>query len=197
MPTKDSKEGQQENNVYVYPEITERKLFETSKWKTFKNISGWSIKYPPEWHVSGCCYKTVQELGDDPDAFVGFYPPPESDEGWLMVTNISDKPENIELWDWFENISSSGPPSVKNERVVFNGTQAFKKIWRSCSNICNLSPQSEYYGSWHEDVYVVYDNTEAFELGFNTNNVYKNIIDYKNYEIYQQMLSTFQFDRKF
>jgi hypothetical protein len=196
----DSKIDQREKKMDIYPNLTQEEIDSTSNWKIFKNVSGWSIKYPPEWHVGGCCYKTVEELSNEPKAFVGFYPPTtpdNSNEGWLMVEYKTDKLRNVDLWDWFKDISSSGPPTVKGERIMFNGRQAFKEIWRGCSNICNVSPQSEYYGPWQEDIYVVYDDIETFELEFNTDIVYKKITDYKNYKTYQQIVNTFRFDDKF
>ena len=58
-----------------------------SKWKTFANRAGWSIKYPRDWRVSSC-----MECPDptDPDVFVSFYNP--STKGLIMIEHLIDKP---------------------------------------------------------------------------------------------------------
>ncbi len=181
-----------ENKIAKYPIVVQKE--DITIWKTFKNNYGWSIKYPPDWHIGGSHYQTLEDLIESSGGFWSFYPPDDTlwQEGWLMVSRLIDKPRDQSLESWYKKVSSEAviPPKTMGENIIFNGQPAYRTAWRACSgNICE--------GSWQEDVYVVYDNVKTFQIGFNTDNLHESLEKYKNYWIYQQMLAIFKFDSRF
>ncbi|HTK03201.1 MAG TPA: hypothetical protein VL401_00335 [Alphaproteobacteria bacterium] len=180
----------------VYPQILEKPIVSVKGWKKFKQINGWSIMYPPDWRLSGTHASGTNEkdLASNPNTFVDFFPKKNylDNEGWVMIDCGGDGTTSVDMhlksWD-----SLSLPRDTIKERIMFKGYEADKIIWR---NIYENGKKS----TWDEDIYIpLQDKKISCGIGFNTTSegtpkTYDHIEDYKNYEIYQQMLRTFKFE---
>jgi hypothetical protein len=142
---------------------------DTSRWKTFTNRAGWTIKHPTKWRVASC-----RSCSDptDPGVFVTIQNP--STQDLIMIEHLADKPSDQIAEQWLNNIKATTNlnPRVREEWVSLDETRALKVISRN--------PDS----TESENIYVVHGSkTFAIRAELNT----------PSYPLYQQMLSTFKF----
>src|SRR5881394_2797720 len=101
---------------------------DVSKWKTFANRAGWSIKYPRDWRVSSC-----RQCPDptDPDVFVNFFNP--STKELIMIEHLIDKPADQSVEQWLNHVKATTNfnPRVSEEWISLDGTRALKIINRN------------------------------------------------------------------
>jgi hypothetical protein len=142
---------------------------DTSKWKTFANRAGWSIKHPSDWKVGSCnsCSDPT-----DPYVFVSLYHP--SDNALMMVQHLIDKPENQTVRQWLDDLKSTANlnPRISEEWITLDGQPALKVITSNPDN------------TQGEDIYVVYGD-RTFYVSFERNT--------PSDAIFRQMLITFRF----
>jgi hypothetical protein len=103
-----------------------------SEWKLFKSRGGWSISYPKQWEISSCrsCKDPTA-----PGVFVDFFPPGmRTDEGWVMVGPLQDKPSGMTTDDdWLGKISKTNNVNkqIAEEKVRLNRIPALKVRYRT------------------------------------------------------------------
>lgn len=145
------------------------KAGDVSRWKTFSNRAGWSIKYPRHWKVYSC-HSCLDPMA--PNVFVTF-DNPQTDE-IVTVDQFVDKPDGQGAEQWLEGISvtTNLNPQVGVEWVNLAGARALKVVTRNQdSTEC-------------DSFYVVHaSKTFAIRIDRNTS----------SYQLYKRMLSTFKF----
>jgi hypothetical protein len=145
------------------------KADDVSRWKTFSNRAGWSIKYPPNWKVYSChsCPDPT-----DPNVFVAFDNP--KTEEIVMIQHFKDKPSDQSIERWLDHIkmATNLNPKVGEEWVTLGGARSLKVV------------TSNHDSTECENFYVVHGSkTFAVQIDRGT----------PSYQLYQQMLSTFKF----
>ncbi len=154
---------------------------ETENWKVFSNRSGWSVKYPTDWKISSC-----QSCSDptDPKVFVDFFPPTtnSSDEGWVQISRVVDKPANKNVDEWLTSLKSTLNlnPILKEEKITINNLPALKVRYRN-----------PYAGGQESETVYVVSGSETFTVAFSGNKAGVILENFGNYNVYVQMLSTF------
>ncbi|MCL4523653.1 MAG: hypothetical protein M1453_08515 [Acidobacteria bacterium] len=155
---------------------------ETAKWKVFSNRAGWSIGYPADWKVASC--KNCPDP-TDPDVYVDFFPPTDkqSDEGWVMVVHLVDKPPGMSADQWFADIKQTANlnPRINEQRLTLNDLPALKVRYRNSSG----------GGLEMEAVYVL-SGSKTFAINFSGNKPGIALDSLRNYPIYVRMLSSFK-----
>ena len=158
---------------------------ETTRWETFTNRSGWSIDYPANWKISSCHSCPDPSA---PDVLVDFSPPgvQDSNQGWLMIERLADKPANKSLDEWLAEVKSADNriPQIKEEKSTLNGLPALQVRYRNPSG----------NGYEMETVYVI-SNLKTFAISFQGKEG-SSIESLGNYAIYRRMLSTFKITRR-
>jgi hypothetical protein len=148
-------------------------------WKTFTNRAGWSIHYPADWTVESCKGCT------DPTAsgvYVNFFPPPGLEaEGSVMVEPLADKPADVDVDTWLEEMPTRGNrnPLRRETKITLNGSPALKVRYRTDS------------GDDKEAVYVVSGST-TFGIEFSTEQPHVLLERLANYPAFKAMLQTFR-----
>jgi hypothetical protein len=148
-------------------------------WKTFANRAGWSVSYPGNWSVESC--KTCTDP-TAPEVFVNFFPPPEMEaEGSVMIEPLADKPADISVDAWLEQLPTRANhnPLRRETRVMLNGTPALQVRYRTDA------------GDDKEAVYVV-SGVRTFEIEFSTEQPHVPLERLANYTTFQAMLEAFQ-----
>jgi hypothetical protein len=145
------------------------KADDVSRWKTFFNRAGWSIKYPRNWKVNNChsCPDPTA-----PNVFV-FFDNPKTDES-VMVDQFVDKPggQGAEQWLKETSVTTNLNPQVGTEWMNLAGERALKVITRNRdSKEC--------------DTYYVTHASKTFAIRIDRNT--------PSYQLYIRMLSTFKF----
>lgn len=144
----------------------------TSRWRTFTNRAGWSIKYPNKWRIASC-----RSCSDptDPKVFVTFENP--STKELIMIEHLADKPPDQNAEQWLNSIKTATNlnPPVSEDWILIDGTRSLKVI--------NRNPDS----SESENVYTVRGSqTFAIRAKLNT----------PSYALYEKMLSTLKFTNR-
>ena len=153
----------------------------TANWKLFSNRSGWSIKYSADWRISSC-----QSCSDptDPKVFVDFFPPVanNSDEGWLQISHVADKPTNKNVDEWLAGLKTTLNlnPILKEEKITINNLPALKVRYRN-----------PYAGSQESEAVYLVSGSQTFTIAFSGNKAGVILEKFGNYNVYLQMLSTF------
>jgi len=142
---------------------------DVSRWKTFTNRAGWSIKYPRDWQVSSCRSCTDPT---DPNVFVSLYN--TTTKQVIMIEPLIDKPadQSVEQWLNATQATTNVNPRVNEEWISLDGSRALKVI-----NSNRDSTESE-------NIYVVH-GSKTFAIRADRN--------VPSYQLYRQMLSTFRF----
>ena len=169
------------NSIQPENKISDTNSIETTNWKVFLNRAGWSIKYPNDWKISSChsCSDPT-----DPNVFVDFFPPTKnSDDGWVQISHVADKPSNKSVDEWLTDLKHTLNlnPILKEEKITINNLPALKVRYR------NLYAG----GKESEGVYIV-SGSETFEISFGGNKPGIMLENFGNYSIYTKMLSTFK-----
>jgi len=141
-----------------------------SKWKTFANSAGWSIKYPGEWQISSCVQCSDPS---DPDVFVFLSNP--ATKAWIMIEPLIDKPGDQTVEEWLNDVKQTVnlSPRIGEKWVLLDGTRALKVITQGGD-------------STHENVYVVHDS-RTFYISFQTGTPSESLC--------RKILSTFRFTK--
>jgi hypothetical protein len=150
-----------------------------SGWKTFSNRAGWSIDYPPDWRVSSC--KNCSDPAD-PNVFVDFFPP-DSDQGWLMIDHLMDKPKSMSVDGWFKKMEQMANPNpiIHETKLTLDHVPALSVEYRNSSN-----------GGYETNVVYVISGLQTFSISFTANKPGVRLESLRNYPIFRQMLSTFK-----
>jgi hypothetical protein len=152
-----------------------------SAWKLFKSRGGWSISYPKQWRVSSCrsCKDPTA-----PGVFVDFFPPTmKTDEGWVMVEPLRDRPSRTAEDDWLSNISKTANVNaqISKEKMRVDRFPALKVRYRTKD------------GDEMESVYVA-ARSRTLVVDFNAdqsgNRPGAPLETLPNYQSYRQMLDT-------
>ena len=141
---------------------------DVSRWRTFANRAGWTIKHPSSWQVNSC-----RQCPDptDPNVFVTLYNP--STKEHIMIAHLIDKPPDQTVEQWLHDVKMMVfIPLVSEEWIFLNGTRALKVINRRAD-----STEIEY-------IYIVH-GSKTFAISTNRNT--------PSYPLYQRMLSTLRF----
>lgn len=153
---------------------------ETPEWKVFSNRAGWSINYPVDWKIGSC--KSCQDP-TEPNVFVDFFPPSNSDSGWVMVERLANRPSGTTVDAWFTKIKETVNlnPRLTEERLTLNDLPALKVRYRNAN------------GGVHEmeEVYVVTDS-RTFAITFDVDNPGHILEEFGNYNIFLQMVEGFK-----
>jgi len=156
-------------SLRIIPEQTPIENADTSRWKSFANRAGWTIRYPPNWQA-GSCVQCPDPT--DPSVFVTFYNPSTRD--LVMIEHLIDKPDNRSEEQWLDDIkrATNLSPQVSEDWITLAGVRALRVINRSVD-----STESE-------NIYLLPGSrTFAIRAGRNV----------PSYAVYQRMLSTFRF----
>jgi hypothetical protein len=148
-------------------------------WNVFSNGTGWSIQYPADWTAEGC--KTCMEP-TAPAAYVNFFPPAELEtEGSVMVEPLADKPAEVSVDAWLEEMPARGGhnPLRKETRMTLNGSPAIDVRYRTGS------------GDDKEAVYVVC-GAKTFAIEFSTEQPRVLVDRLANYPVFEEMVQSFQ-----
>jgi hypothetical protein len=156
---------------------------QTEKWKSFSNRAGWTITYPPDWHIDIC--KSCPDP-KDPEAYVNFVPPAEKDseQGWLKVERLGGRPPGMGIDDWFADIKQSEnliPEEDKDLRITLNDLPALKVRFHNPKDADNEI----------EVVYVL-NALQTYSLTFSATKPNSSVESLKNYPLYQRMLASFK-----
>jgi hypothetical protein len=153
----------------------------TSGWKPFKSRGGWNISHPKEWRIGSC-----QSCKDPtaPGVFVDFFPPRmKTDEGWVMVEPLQDKPSRMTDDEWLADISRTDNLNshIAEEKIRLNGFSALRVRYRTEG------------GEEIESVYVVSGSgtlAVTFSGDLNGSRPGVQLETLPNYHSYLQMLGT-------
>ena len=154
---------------------------EIKDWKLFSNRSGWSIKHPADWKIGSC-----QNCSDptDPKVFVDFFPRAtnNSDEGWLQVSHVVDKPANKSIDEWLVGLKTTLNlnPILKEEKITINNLPALKVRYRN-----------PYAGGQESETVYLVSGSQTFTVAFSGDKAGIILEKFGNYNVYLQMLSTF------
>jgi hypothetical protein len=98
---------------------------DVSRWVTFANRAGWSIKHPANWIVGSCVQCSDPT---DPNVFVTISNP--STKELIMIERLVDKPGNQTVEQWLNDVKVSTDlnPIISQEWISLNGTRALKVI---------------------------------------------------------------------
>ena len=144
---------------------------DVSKWKSFTNRAGWSIKYPSDWSIGSCnnCNDPT-----DPSVFVNLFPP--SGHELITIDHLTDKPPDRSIDDWLVQLSKQtvANPRLNEEWGFLDGVRSLK--------VKNRSPGT----GISENLYFV-KGSKSFAIRAS------NTMDASFYSLYQQALSTFRF----
>jgi hypothetical protein len=144
---------------------------DSSRWKTFSNRAGWTIKYPSTWKVGSCrsCPDPT-----DPIGFVTLYNPKTKD--LIMIEHPIDKPggQSIEHWLTKISVTTNLCSRISEEWITLNGARALKVI-----NRCEDSKESE-----SENYYLV-NGSKTFAIRTDRNT--------PSSQVEQKILFTFKF----
>lgn len=146
---------------------------DVSKWATFLNKSGWSIKYPTSMKIGSC-----RQCSDptNPDVLVTFTD--SSVPGSLIIERLADKPTNETVDKW---LSETSRDTVANSVV--------DEEWMYLDGMPTLKVRNRGPGlSESENLYVAY-GSKTFAIRASGTQ------DKKFYRLYLQMRSTFRFHR--
>jgi hypothetical protein len=139
-----------------------------SRWRTFANKSGWTIKYPPDWRVGSC-----RQCPDptEPNVSVTFYNP-ATRELLIMIEHLADKPPIQTVEQWLNDVKAATvlDPIVREEWISLSGMRALKVI--------NRPPES----TKSENIYLVH-GSKTFAIRAYPRR--------SSYPVYQRMLATF------
>lgn len=170
--------------VVIVPLLTYALAYgETPRWKVFSNRAGWSIKYPGDWRIASCRFC---EDPTAPHVFVDFFPPVNTDSGWVMVEPLQDKPSGMALDGWFIEIKKTANlnPRLTEQRFILNDLPALKVRYR------NLHEG----GDEMEAVYVV-SGSRTFAIKFAGDKPGLSLEKFGNYHTFLQMVGTFKVKR--
>jgi hypothetical protein len=140
-----------------------------SRWKTFANRAGWTIKHPANWRIGSC---TNCSDPADPWVYVTLYNA-TSDE-LIMIEHLADKPADRSVEQWLNDVKASTNlnPRVREEWITFSGLRALRVI--------NGSPDS----TESENLYFVHDS-QTFAI--------RTQHDGSSRPLVQRILSSFRF----
>jgi hypothetical protein len=141
-----------------------------SKWKTFANRAGWSIKYPREWQVGSCVQCSDPT---DPDVIVAFLDP--ATKALVMVQHLKDKPSDQTVDEWLNDVKATVnlSPRISEKWILLDGTRALKVITQGGD-------------STHENIHVVQDS-RTFYISFQSGTPSESLC--------RKILSTFRFTK--
>lgn len=156
---------------------------ETSRWKVFSNRAGWSIKYPADWRIASCHSCPDPSA---PNVYVDFFPPRDSESGWVMISHLEDKPSSTTPDAWFNDIKqlANQSPRISEERLTLGDLPALKVRYRNPSG----------GGREMEHMYVISDS-QTFSIEFSGEKPGLVLDKYENYPIYLEMVETFKVKR--
>lgn len=90
---------------------------EVPKWTTFTSRGGWSIRYPPELHVSSCrqCDPT------EPEVIVAFSG--SSGQVVVMIEPLADRRDGLSAIQWLTELAHDtvSSPAVSERRTFIDG----------------------------------------------------------------------------
>jgi hypothetical protein len=142
-----------------------------SQWKSFSNRAGWTIKYPPRWHVTSC--DACSDL-TDPAVFVYFQ---QDDSDGVMINHLVDKPANQDTDSWLMSTSRDTYPVLNETWISVSGLRALKVVIRTP------------VGGESENIYLV-NGGKTFEIRAT------NIQNKSFYSLFKQMLTSFRFTQR-
>jgi hypothetical protein len=156
---------------------------EASRWKLFSNRAGWSINYPADWKVASC--KSCQDP-TAPNVFVDFFPPANTDSGWVMVEHLADKPSDLTVDAWLTKIRETANlnPRLTEQSFTLNDLPALKVRYRN--------PSGD--GQEMEEVYVVCDS-RTFAIKFDADSSGLSLEQFKGYHTFLEMVGSFKVKR--
>jgi hypothetical protein len=144
---------------------------DVSKWASFVNRAGWSIKYPSNFRVGSC-----RQCPDpaSPNVFVTFSDPSTAES--IMIERLADKPADQTVDKWLQESSHDTVANlrVNDEWIYLDGMPALK--------VKNRKPDS----GESESVYIV-NGSKTFAIRASSTQTRS------FYLLYRQMLSTFRF----
>jgi hypothetical protein len=153
---------------------------ESPTWKVFSNRAGWSVDYPSDWTIGSCrsCKDPTA-----PEVFVDFFPPTDSDSGWVMIERLADKPSGMAVDTWLEELKQTANlnPRLKEQRFTVHDIPALSVRYRNPHN----------GGEEMESVYVV-SGTRTFEIQFDGEKPGISLEKFGNYSIFLQMVKSFR-----
>lgn len=91
---------------------------EVASWMVFPNRAGWSNRYPAGWKI-GSCKSCLDPTA--PNVFVDFFPPADNgSDGWVMIEHLQDKPSEISVDAWFNDIKMKANlnPEIDEEKFT-------------------------------------------------------------------------------
>lgn len=149
-------------------------------WKTFISQSGWRIRYPNNWTISSChaCNDPTEK-----GIFVDINPPLSlAQEGFLIIQPMRDRLPTQSLDQLFTDLKQfPAQPHLSEERTSLNGFPALKIVY------------GKFGAAMGEAIYLV-NNRQVVEVNFfGAAYPRSELRFFKNYSIYQQILSTFKF----
>jgi hypothetical protein len=91
-----------------------------SKWRTFTNRAGWSVKYPGDWQIGSCVQCSDPT---DPNVFVSLSSP--ATKALIMVDHLADKPRDQTVDEWLNDIKATAnlSPRIREEWIQLDGTR--------------------------------------------------------------------------
>ena len=152
---------------------------EGTPWKVFSNRAGWNIDYTSDWTIGSC---TSCKDPTAPDVFVDFFPPTDSDSGWVMVEHLADKPSGMTVDTWLAEIKQTVNlnPRLKEQRFTVHDLPALSVRYRNPNN----------GGEEMESVYVV-SGTRTFAIEFGGEKPGLSLEKFGNYGTFLQMVRSF------
>jgi len=144
---------------------------DTSRWKTFASRAGWSIRYPPDLHVSSC---RQCEDPTAPEVFVDFSG--SSGQVWVMIEPLADRRAGQSIQQWLDEVQHITvlSPALSKQWVFIDGAPTLRVMNRP----------SDSGGT--ENNYVAH-GLKTFAIRF------PHIQDARMHSLCEQMLSTLRF----
>jgi hypothetical protein len=144
---------------------------DTFQWATFTSRGGWSIRYPPNLHVSSC---RQCEDATDPDVIVALSR--SSGEVVVMIEPLADKRLARNTRQWLSEVAHETvlSPVASEQWIFIDGALAL-----TVTNGASASDKTE-------NIYIVH-GVKSFAIHF------PHIVDASVRAICEQILSTFRF----
>jgi hypothetical protein len=144
---------------------------DTFQWTTFTSRGGWSVRYPPNLHVSSC---RQCEDATDPDVMVAFSR--SSGEVLVMIEPLADKRPARNTRQWLSEVAHETvlSPVVSEQWTFIDGALAL-----TVTNGASASDKTD-------NIYIVH-GVKTFAIHF------PHIADAGVRAICEQILSTFRF----
>lgn len=149
---------------------------DTSTWKSFASRGGWSLRYPPDWSVTGCGQCT--DLSDS-GVFVVFGDSRNS----VWVDPLMGKPKDEDADEWLNDLKASTNANhvVSQQWILLNGTRALAVKY------------SDGIGVESEAIYFIH-GSNSFAIRINLDNKPgEKLENAPGYAVAKQVLTTFRF----